>query len=138
MAVVAPGGVDEPLLSIQYSGRGEQAGAGDGVDRRAVGSLQQRGFGDAVIRSGQRHRQVPKYLADQQIDHPFTLLDLEFDRSHVPLGLSANMPGLPGGTVFFHRRQDPPGHVLDPLCADRCSGDGVGVQRGADHGPDGM
>ena len=114
MAVVAPGGGDESLLSVQDAGRGEQLGAGDGVDRGAVGSLQHRRFGDAVIRSGQRHRQVPKHVADQQIDQPLTLLGLEFDGSHLPLGLGPDMPDLPGGTAFFHRRQDPAGRILDP------------------------
>ena len=114
VAVVAPGGVDEPLLSVQDAGRGEQVGPGDGVDRGAVGAPQHRRFGDAVIRSGQRHRQVLEHVADQQIDQPLTLLGLEFDGSHLPLGLGPDMPDLPGGAVFLHRRQDPAGCILDP------------------------
>jgi hypothetical protein len=117
VAVVACGGGHEPLLGFEDAGRGEQAGSGDGVDRRAVGSLQGRRFGDAVIRPGQRHRPVLQHVADQQIGQPLTLLGLEFDSSYLPLRLGPDMPGLPGGTAFLHRRQDPAGRALDPLDA---------------------
>jgi hypothetical protein len=127
VAVVAAGGGDEPLLSVKDAGRGEQLGSGDGVDRGSVGSLQHRGFGDAVIRSGQRHRHVLQHVADEQIDQPLTLPGFEFGGSHLSLCLGPDMPDLPGGTVFLHRRQDPAGCILDRAGVDQRLGDWVGV-----------
>jgi hypothetical protein len=112
------------------------SGESDAVDRGAVGSPQHRRFGDAVVRSGQRHRQVPKHVADQQIDQPRTLRGLEFDGSHLSLCLGSDVPDLPGRAVFLHHRQDPASCILDPLGVHRRSGDWVRVQCGRqpDHG----
>jgi hypothetical protein len=97
-------------------------------DRRSAA-----GFGDAVVRAGQRHRPVLEHVADQQVDQQLTLIRLQLERSYLPLGLGPDMPDLPGGAVCLHHRQDPAGRAVDPGGIRLRRGDRVPVQCGADH-----
>ena len=61
------------------------------------------------------------------------MLGLELDGSYLPLRFGPDMPDLPGGAAFLHRRQDPAGRVLGPLGVDQPPGDWLGVQCGVHH-----
>ena len=54
--------------AARMRGRGEQVGAGNGVDRGAVGPPQRFRFGDPSSGRARRHRPAGQYLVDEQVD----------------------------------------------------------------------
>ena len=71
--VAAAGGGDQALLGGEDPRRGEQVGAGDGVDRGAVGPPQQLAARDRRRGRARADRPAVQHLVDEQVDEPVGL-----------------------------------------------------------------
>ena len=66
-SVAAAGGGDETLLGVEDPLRCVEVGAGDGVDRRPVGSPQGLRFLDAISWCGEETDRVLEHLIDEEV-----------------------------------------------------------------------
>ena len=113
--VAAAGGGDEALLGVEDPLRGVEVGAGDGVDRGAVGAPQRFRFLDAVIAARPGRPTGDRSTSSTSRSTSASARSaVHVGGADLALGFGADMPHLPGGAVFLHHGQDPVGRLGDP------------------------
>ena len=103
--VGAARGRDQTLLGGQDPGRGEQLGSGNRVHAGTVDPTQHPRLADAVVSTSQELRFGVQHLGHEQLDQLLDLVDGNLYGPDLALYFGADMPALPGRTVFLHRLQ---------------------------------
>ena len=104
-SVGAARGCDETLLGGQDPGRGEQLGSGNRVHAGTVDPTQHPRLADAVVSTSQGDRLGVQHLGHEQLDQLLDLVGGNLYGPDLALCFGADMPALPGRTVFLHRLQ---------------------------------